>query len=360
MRDDDFEALVDAAEEGVEFEGLHVEATDAGYRFETPDGRHEGLTESDLRGVADGNDYAENWRFWTVEVGHDGVHRRRFLRFLEDADERTVPERYDALDDGVETEWGQLLVTARLDGRGGRAYEVRHVDDAGVDSADLTVHEDPLDAREVATFDERGRYRPLKTAPSLDTGWLFTGLDGRDVVETVDTFYPATVANWSLERAGDLDVSHWTETTERQTGIYGVIKTWNRQEGHDHVDWVAETCCADSECLKRREWEYSDDEALDVDGGDGVFPCREPCSLVIAAARKWTKLEGEASQRYEFELTPSEKEQVEEIIDAVADGRVDDIREADIYDAANRYRTRFLRAKRFDEDGHLPTVESDD
>jgi hypothetical protein len=360
MRAEQFEALRDAVEDGgVDFEGLSVVEEEAGYRFETPETDRAGLSESELHAVAAESDYVTNWYFWEVDVGDEGVHRRRFLRHLERADERDVPARYDALASGVGSEWGQLLVTARLDEDGDRVYEVRHVDDADVEADDLTRHDDPRDARKVGRFDARGRYRPLKTAPSLDSGWVFDGLDGRAVVETVDTFYPATVANWSLERAGELDVNHWRETTGRQTGIYGVIETWNRQEGHEHVNWVAEACCADSQCLKRREWQYDDDEDLDVDGGDGVFPCREPCSLVVAAARQWTKLEGEESRTYEFELTPSEKEQVEAVIDAVADGRVDEIREADVYEGANRYRTRFLRAKRFDEDGNLCGVETD-
>jgi hypothetical protein len=144
----------------------------------------------------------------------------------------------------------------------------------------------------------------------------------------------------------------------RQTGIYGVVETWDRGEGHDHVERVAEACCADSECLKRREWEYDDDTDLDGDGGDGVFPCREPCSLVVSAARRWTRLEGEQPQTYEFELTPSEKEQIEAIIDAVADGRVDEIREGDFRDGANRWRARYLRAKRM-RDRDLCGVETD-
>jgi hypothetical protein len=109
----------------------------------------------------------------------------------------------------------------------------------------------------------------------------------------------------------------------------------------------------DSQCLKRRAWDRNEDEKLDAPRGEGEFPCREPCSLVVAAARKWTKLEEEATQTYEFELTPSEKAQLEAIVDAVADSRIDEIREADVYDGANRYRARYLRAKRFDEEGRL-------
>jgi len=32
-------------------------------------------------------------------------------------------------------------------------------------------------------------------------------------------------------------VTHWRETMARQSGIYGVVKTWDRGEGHEHVDW---------------------------------------------------------------------------------------------------------------------------
>jgi hypothetical protein len=80
---------------------------------------------------------------------------------------------------------------------------------------------------------------------------------------------------------------------------------------------------------------------------------------VLSAARQWTKLDGEGARTYEFELTPSEKEQLEAIVDAVADGRIDDIREADLYEGANRYRARYLRAKRFDDEGNLDGVPTD-
>ena len=357
VRDDQVDALCDRLRtdpDPIEFDGLHATADDDGTTFaiETPAVRHGDLSESELRTVASGDDVAPfvtNWYYWEAVVGHRGRHRRAFLRHAEAAHDHAVPERYDALESGMETEWGDVVVTATLASAGHRRYEIRHADDTGIEATELDAHHDPLDAREIATYDDRGRYRPLKTAPTLVSGWVFPDLDGRDAVETLDILYPASVANWNLEREGDLDVTHWRETAERQTGIYDVIEDL----APEAVDWVAEACCVDSQCLKRREWEYDADHDLAADGGAGTFPCREPCSLVVAAARKWTKLEEEETHTYEFDLTPSEKEQVEAIVDAVADGSTDDIREADVYEGANRYRARFLRAKRFDGDGNL-------
>jgi len=359
MNEDPVDALVATAPDGIDFDGLRVEESPDGYAFETPEDAREGLDEPALRDAAGDTPLVGNWYFWHA-VAPQTDARWAFLRWLEGADEHAVDTRYDAMADGLATGWGQLRITVSLDGSAGRSYALRHVDDADTPAAKLDAHEAPRDAREIAKHDDDGNYRPLKTAPSLATGWQFPELSAAELAETIHTIYPATIQNWHREREGELDIDHWHETVSRQTGIYGVVRTWDRGEGYEHVNWVAEACCDDSQCIKRREWGYDEETDLDVDGGDGEFPCREPCSLVIAAARQWTKLEGEQTQTYEFELTPSEKEQVEAIIDAVADGRADDIREADVYDGANRYRTRFLRAKLFDDDGNLAGVETDD
>ncbi|MFP8952214.1 DR2241 family protein [Natrialbaceae archaeon A-arb3/5] len=359
------DALLDRArEDGVSLDGLAVEHEAGTFAVETPEATHTDCTEPEAREtLASLSEYVTNWRYWQETVGGTGTARRAFLRWCEhapvgedaaetaDEEPLTVPERYEALRDGIDREWGQLCITARFvdvdepDGR--RVYDCWHVDDAGRDVSELAVSDDPRDAREIATYDEDGRYRPLKTAPTLPSGWAFTGLSGAELVETVEFFYPATVANWHRERRGELDVDHWLETAERQSGIYDVIDEMPREA----VEWMAEACCVDSQCLRRREWEYEADDELDIDGGDGPFPCREPCSLVIAAARKWAILESETERTYELELTTSELNQLSELIDAVAEGRTDEIREADVNDGANRYRARYLKAKRFDEGG---------
>jgi hypothetical protein len=71
-------------------------------------------------------------------------------------------------------------------------------------------------------------------------------------------------------------------------------------------------------------------------------------------------MEAERPHTYSFDLTPSEKAQIETIVDAVADGRVDEIRDGDTSDGANRFRARFLRAKLFDDDGNLCGVPTED
>ncbi|MEY7847823.1 DR2241 family protein [Natrarchaeobius sp. A-rgal3] len=387
-RTDPIDALLTAADSDVEiaFDGLRLESSSDGnsvhFALETPGFDRSELGRPELQDVLEAvEEYVTNWYYWQERVGGEGTARRAFLRWCErasledgeggDAGNKTtletatsheseqvgrtstisVPERYDALREGIDREWGQLCITTRFvdvdEPDGERVYDLWHVEDADTDVADLEVYDDPRDAREIATTDADGRYRPLKTAPTLPSGWAFTGLSGAELVETVGYFYPATIANWHRERLDELDVDHWLETAERQTGIYDVVDELPR----DAVEWMADACCVDSQCLRRREWGYDEGDDLDVAAGDGSFPCREPCSLVVAAARKWAILESESERTYELELTTSEFNQLGELIDAVADGRIEEIREADLGDGANRYRARYLRAKRFDDDG---------
>ncbi|WP_254862104.1 DR2241 family protein [Halovivax gelatinilyticus] len=381
------DSFLEAVDDGISTNGFVVERSNRRIRLSTPEMEpielEEGALRDRLESAIRADDpptddpvgcHVTDWYHWTHRVNR--ATDRAFCRWCERApipfgDDEAVTgsdltdaepiepltERYAALVEGIDREWGQLLVTARLDSDGNRRYDVRHVDDRDIDSDDLTACEDQRVARDIATADDRGRYRPLSTAPTLTGGWAFSSLSGRALVRTVDTFYPATIANWDRERRGELDVDHWLETAERQSGIYDVVDELPREA----VEWMAEACCVDSQCLRRREWEYSANDPLSVDGGDGPFPCREPCSLVISAARQWAIAESESENRVTLELTTTELNQLSAVIDAVAEGRIDEIREADVADGANRYRARYLRAKRFDEEGQLSIVgESDD
>lgn len=354
MNDPQLDALVASAPEGVAFDGLSLSGEDP-YTISIP-GESIELDEEELREFATENPwFVSNWYYFTHVVGSPESPRYDFLRWVEDARARSVSERYEALFSGISRTWGQLRITATLAEDGKRRYSIRHIEDT--ERTDLDSYDDPLSARELVKEDDRGRYRPLSTAPTLPTGWKFADLDGRDLVRTVDFIYPATVANWHREREGELDVTHFRDAAGRQSGIYSIVSQLSAEE----LEAAAESCCVDSQCLKRRMWDEDEGAELDAPRGEGEFPCREPCSVFITAARKFVTLGREESRTYEFELTPTEKEQIEGIIDAVAEGKIEEIREADLNEDANRYRARYLRARRMNEDGlsGTPTYPED-
>lgn len=349
-------AASNATDTGLSFDEVTIKNTgDGEATIATPEETHvPDIDSGEFASIAIANgDYVTNWYYWNRTLKAFTDAEREYLQWLERAEEENVPDRYEALGDGITRTWGELQITTTLathDGEPGeRRYSVRNERDTESARADLEQC-DPEDARRIARLDDSGRYRPLKTAPTLRAGWEIAGLDASELLRTIDRLYPVTVQNWHMACQGELDVTHWRETAERQTGIYDLVDELPQES----VEWLAEACCVDSQCLKRRKWDYEEETPLDVPRGEGEFPCREPCSLVISCARKFTILESEDEREYTFSLTPSEKAQVEEIIEAVADGRINDIREGDIYDSANRYRARYLMAKRF-RDGELPT-----
>ncbi|WP_394295141.1 DR2241 family protein [Halovivax asiaticus] len=178
--------------------------------------------------------------------------------------------------------WGELQVAGSTLADGSRTYELRHEADRGATPAALDRLDRLRDLRDRVRVDEQGEFRPLRSAPTLPTGWYCPGLDGATLVRAVETVYPATIADWAREREGSLDVTNFRATADRQTGIYDRVAALDRSA----VDAVVRTCCVDDACLKRRRWEYDDGEAVDVPRVNGSFPCHEPCSMVLERARE--------------------------------------------------------------------------
>ena len=349
MIEDAVDALVECAPAGMAFDGLTASQTDDGYRFAVPGLERTGLDAAEFRDLAGSHsEYVSEWYFWQEVAPAEPAHWA-FLRWLEGPDERPVPERREALSEGVAREWGQLHVSVGESEAGRREYAVCHVDDADTAMDELDAYHDPATVTELTRTDDRGNFRPLSTAPTLARGWVFPALDADAVVRVVDGVYPATIANWHREREGRLDVTHWRETAERQTGIYDVVD----ELAGEQVEWLARACCVDSQCCKRREWDETADQSLDVPRGEGVFPCREPCSLVVAAAREFVLADRESDERVDVSLTAADRAQLARILEAVAEGEASSIRDGDLGDGANRLRARYLRAKLADEDAGL-------
>lgn len=247
------------------------------------------------------------------DAGVRGDAESWFVGWLEDG------EGTDETPAGRRRRWGELALTAHDSG-----YDVRHTDDTGVPAEELDAHEDPIGARGIAKFDDEGGYRPMNGETTLPTGWVFPTLDADGLTEVVRHIYPASVENRYLEANDALDLTHWDETSERQTGIYADVDELTGEP----LRCATEAFCA-SRCVKRREWEASEDERIDSES-EGEFPCREACSLFVVGAREFVNQEkGETDGEMEALGTPPEEEP----------------RRGELGDPANEYRKRYTASR---------------
>ncbi len=284
MDDQQLEILVEMASNGIERDDLRITPADGEYRVNAGNDVQT-VSAIELKRLARNelSDYVTNWYFWDVDVGRQGSAGWTFLRWLEKANKRPVPERYECLETGTyDRTWGQVSVTVRLNERGERRYALTHLEDQEASLDELELHVDPLDARDIAKYTDHGEYRPLKGAPDLQTGWVFSNLNHEKLIRTIDFLYPSSVANWHRDQNNSLDITHYRDAADRHTGIYQVIENLS-SEG---LNTLVKECCTDSNCIKRRCWQETSEKAIPVHGGNGEIPCREPCPLFIDQARK--------------------------------------------------------------------------
>jgi sirohydrochlorin cobaltochelatase len=195
---------------------------------------------------------------------------------------------------------GQLEISA-LEG----GFVLSHRDDVGRN--DLTLYECD-DAFEIAKFDDKGNYRPLKTAPTLRHGWKILARDISQLDQVIDGIYPGRLAVMRAFQSQRLVTTSLRDTLNRQTGMYRVAAKISDQQ----IDkLVGDFCRSNGGCLRTILWKRDEmesvastrlppekfDPACDQTGrGERRIPllCQEPCNLLVAACRNAVKMEGAA------------------------------------------------------------------
>ena len=169
-------------------------------------------------------------------------------------------------------------------------FVITHADDAG--RTDLLTSHDPEDAAEIARFDKAQAFRPLKSAPTLKTGWQ---LNLRSLTATrlaIDHFYPAALGNALAVSQGIPISTDLRDALGRQTGMYAVTKKISDPEAEA---LIAETC-QPSKCLNHILWNISPGlpTPLTISLNHALkdhipLICTEACPLLISAARQIVK-----------------------------------------------------------------------
>ena len=162
---------------------------------------------------------------------------------------------------------------------------LRHVEDA--ETTGLRPLKSLEEIREWIRLDDKGCFRPLRAAPNLRRGWIYSAGDLKNVLLALDYFYPAEIANWNLWQREELSATPWKETAGRQSGRFRIVRELNDA---DVTEQVAQVC--EKGCLKRRLW---DPVRQEIAGTPGEIPllCPEACNYLVGKARE--KLKGPES-----------------------------------------------------------------
>jgi sirohydrochlorin cobaltochelatase len=209
----------------------------------------------------------------------------------------SAPAQERALEDWLAKGWrciGQIAIECRDDG----TFALSHRDDAARN--DLTVHETPGAALELARFDDAGIYRPLKTAPTLRRGWKLV-LENLSMLQAaLDLFYPGRLAAIYAFETGALRITPFREALERQSGMYRVAAQISDTQADE---LIGDFCRSDGGCLRTILWRRDQNETaastklapqkfdpLHDQTGMGApvisLLCQEPCHLLVAEARR--------------------------------------------------------------------------
>jgi sirohydrochlorin cobaltochelatase len=188
---------------------------------------------------------------------------------------------------------GREMGEIYLESAAGR-FVLSHRADAS--RSDLVEYVGAEAARELAQFDDAGKFRPLKTAPNLRRGWKLCVSGLSELRRALDYFYPAMLGVWFSQQHGCLRRVPLRETLARQTGMYAVTKNITDAQAHT---MIGSFCRTDGGCLKQILWTIAPGapvaslpaEKFQAEAPASVLPllCHEACNLLVAEARKVVK-----------------------------------------------------------------------
>ena len=190
-----------------------------------------------------------------------------------------------------ELPFAQVLIRRRDYG-----FELRHVEDR--DRAEAELRELKLsDLRALAQFTSGGSFRPLKSAPNLQTGWVLRVKGDEELASALDRLYPGAVVDWFAAQSPQPPVTDYREFTGRQTGMYRITTLLSDSQAAQ----VTRAGCHQAFCLKRRLWTV-DGLSSDSVESKSLIPCLEPCAVLLEFARKAMRIEQEEKMKLELSL----------------------------------------------------------
>jgi hypothetical protein len=192
----------------------------------------------------------------------------------------------------------ELVLAQVLISRAGTSYELRHVADRGSPATALRSVQ-LSDLRALAQFTGEGAFRPLKSAPNLQSGWRLVVGNSSELEGAINQIYPGAIADWNAAQSATPPITHYRECANRQSGMYRITAMLDDTQ----VGQLARACCHNRFCLKRRLWTVTG-LATDPAAEKSLIPCLEPCAVLLEFARNVMRIEQE--DKIQVELAPGD------------------------------------------------------
>lgn len=239
----------------------------------------------------------------------------------------------------------ELLLAQVVIRRAGRGYELRHESDLQRAPAELRLT--PLsELRSLALHTTTGDFRPLKSAPNLQSGWRVIAESDAELEKALQHLYPGAVADWFAAQHQPAPVTHYREFTGRQTGMYRVTTMLTDEQAAQ----MTRACCHRRFCLKQRLWTVGN-LAPDASGEKSLIPCLEPCSILLEFARKALRLEQENEEP--MAAPPRDLVSLEAALEIALHAQASTEREAD-FNSPNNPRRLQLAIEKLNPPGTKP------
>ena len=231
----------------------------------------------------------------------------------------------------------ELLFAQVVIRRAGGGYELRHVSDHQRALDELRLTPVP-ELRALALLTAAGAFRPLKSAPNLQSGWRVAAGSDAELEAALQHLYPGAIADWFAAQHRPAPVTHYREFTGRQTGMYRVTTMLT----DDQAAQMTRACCHHRFCLKRRLWSVGNLEP-DAAGEKSLIPCLEPCAVLLEFARKVLRLEQE--EKVSVPFSPGELQTLQTALEMAPSAPLSAEREADFNSPANPRRLQLALEK---------------
>ena len=218
-----------------------------------------------------------------------------------------------------------------------RGYDLRHVADDGRSPEALKLA-NVGEARSLAQFTAAGAFRPLKSAPNLQTGWRIVASDDKELDAVLNQLYPGAIADWYAAQQANPPVTHFREFTQRQSGMYRITTKLDDAQAAQ----VTRACCASQFCLKQRLWTVGQ-LAPDSPADKSMIPCLEPCAVLLEFAR--TAMRIEQQERVPLGIATGEAATIHAALKAALFHPEPDVREADFSEPQNPRRLQLVLEK---------------